>query len=942
MNIFSTAIPTWVEDAAVTTGIRRSPEPLSWATQVHVLAPVRQMLERGDVTGAASALDQLRHTHPRSSIFACELAVLLDVMGHRTQAKAILRQHSKHNPSDARALGYLGALHFMEGDHKAALQLFSESLGQRRHDFFVQTNFRTLVQRITRKTPIDYPAVPYAIATSIPPRDIGESQRALASWQRLGASIHSINTRKEIEKLQPHFEFVQFHTCNETGILTFGKEYQYLSNILAVLDTLPIEVCGILNSDIILACSDNDMRKILDVAATSFVFGSRLNVEKHEIHTGRIYERGFDYFFFPRAIASKIPKLQLCLGVHWWDYVFPWLAMQVGLSLHFCYSPVAEHVIHPANWNEQRFYDLGLYTAKLMAPPLAALLERSEASHVYMDELLTCLALSTYSSIRPTCATFLPLWMACVWLWTCCPPCCVALMTKKRTEMQYAPTTTTSNATTQKGHPVSKPVIASGQDALAALNQAGLNRPGHPLRLHLGCGENHLDGYINVDYPPDRHAVMTPRADIFADIKQLHFPDNCLDEIRLHHVFEHFNRVEALGLLIRWHRWLRVGGVLHIETPDLAGSAKTILDTVPFKQKCAAVRHLAGDQTETWAYHVDHWFPERFHATFTHMGFGEPKLRTGTWNKPPFLANVTAIGVKTTDLPTVKLLQAADELLWLSTVATSELPTYEVWKRQLRNFLAYRPVHPAPAPAADIRDLLPTPPDSPPLEDIHDFNQRGRDNWVAAKAAATPAGSAILDVGAGTCPYRQLFAHCRYTAHDFKGYEGVKLGGGTSYGEIDLIGDITAIPAPDASFDVVMCTEVLEHVPDPVAALREMVRLLRSGGRLLLTAPLGSGLHQEPFHYYGGFTRHFYERFLPPMGVQLVEITSNGGFFLHLAQECARVAWTFEQHKDFHGDRAEDVRKLFAEHLPRYLHAMDARYMNDAFTVGYFVEGVKA
>lgn len=491
-------------------------------------------------------------------------------------------------------------------------------------------------------------------------------------------------------------------------------------------------------------------------------------------------------------------------------------------------------------------------------------------------------------------------------------------------------------------HPSGKNEIKPGQDALSALYQAGLYSPGQPLRLHLGCGENHLDGYVNIDHPPDRHAVMTPRADIFADIKELRFPDNCLAEIRLHHVFEHFNRVEALGLLIRWHRWLRVGGILHIETPDLAGSAKTVLGAVPFKQKCAAVRHLAGDQTETWAYHVDHWFPERFHATFSHMGFGEPKLRTETWNRPPHLANVTAIGVKTADLPTHKLLQAADELLWLSTVAASELPTYEVWKRQLRNFLAYRPVHPAPAPAADIRDLLPTPPDSPPLEDIHDFNQRGRDRWVAAKAAATPAGSAVLDVGAGTCPYRRLFAHCRYTAHDFKGYEGVKLGGGTSYGEIDLIGDIAAIPAPDAAFDVVICTEVLEHVPDPVAALREMCRLLRPGGRLLLTAPLGSGLHQEPFHYYGGFTRHFYERILPPLGIQLTEVLPHGGFFLHLAQECARVAWTFDQHKDFHGDRAESIRELFAEHLPRYLQAMDTRYMNEAFTVGYFVEGVKA
>ncbi|MFV0420821.1 methyltransferase domain-containing protein [Oleidesulfovibrio sp.] len=481
----------------------------------------------------------------------------------------------------------------------------------------------------------------------------------------------------------------------------------------------------------------------------------------------------------------------------------------------------------------------------------------------------------------------------------------------------------------------------SSGDILAEIHRLGLHTAGQPLRLHLGCGENHLEGYVNIDYPPAHHAVMRPKADIFADIKALHFPDNSLDEIRLHHVFEHFNRVEALGLLIRWHRWLKVGGRLHIETPDLAGSAKTILSNVPLKEKTAAVRHLAGDQTETWAYHIDHWFPERFHVTFTHMGFGTPEIIIEKWQKPPHLANVTAIGTKTADIPTEKLVQAADELLWLSTVAATEIPTYEVWKKQLRSFLTYQPVHPEQKASQQTKPVdFPLQSDLP-LDAIHDFNQRERDRWMAAKAAGIPAGSKVLDVGAGTCPYRQFFAHCDYVAHDFKGYHGEKLGGGTEYGNIDLVGDITQIPAPDASFDVIMCTEVLEHVPDPVAALKKMTRLLKSGGKLLLTAPLGSGLHQEPYHYYGGFTRHFYEKFLPELGLQVTEISPNGGFFRHLAQECARVSWLFNSKPELLHAADEELRTLFREKLPRYLYAMDDKYMLEDFTVGYFVEGVK-
>lgn len=120
------------------------------------------------------------------------------------------------------------------------------------------------------------------------------------------------------------------------------------------------------------------------------------------------------------------------------------------------------------------------------------------------------------------------------------------------------------------------------------------------------------------------------------------------------------------------------------------------------------------------------------------------------------------------------------------------------------------------------------------------FNERGRDRWVLEQARAVAPGSRILDVGAGSGPYRHLFDHCAYRAHDF-GQES-----STEYTDLDFVSDILSIPAPDGAFDALLCTEVLEHVPQPIAALGEMHRLLRPGGTLLLTAPLGSVLHQEP------------------------------------------------------------------------------------------------
>ncbi len=485
---------------------------------------------------------------------------------------------------------------------------------------------------------------------------------------------------------------------------------------------------------------------------------------------------------------------------------------------------------------------------------------------------------------------------------------------------------------------------ASGLDPLRS---TGLWHPGHPLRLHLGCGEKRLPGYVNVDHPPSEHNVMTVRPDLCADIMTLDLPPSSVDEIRLHHVFEHFNRVTALAMLIRWHRWLKPGGKLHIETPDLMGSAQTLTSAASFGTKMGVVRHLAGDQAAGWAYHTDHWFPERYVHTLEALGFSSVQTDSQSWPHEPFLSNVTAVAWKQNERSQADQLAAADALLWESTVSPLERPTFEVWRRQLRAALGAdtpeRQGFQAPAMSVPPQTVaaLQQGASTLPLPEIHGFNQRERDRWMAAKAATVPAGSRVLDVGAGTCPYRPLFAHCDYRTHDFMQYEGVKLGGTAQYGQIDYVSDVKRIPAPDGHFDVILCTEVLEHVPEPIEALREMARLLRPGGRLLVSAPLGSGLHQLPFHYYGGYTPGWYQQFGTGFGLDVREITPNGGFFKHLAQECARVAWTLPEHRHLHGGDADALQQFFGETLPRYLFALDERHPMPQFTVGHHVEAVK-
>lgn len=147
------------------------------------------------------------------------------------------------------------------------------------------------------------------------------------------------------------------------------------------------------------------------------------------------------------------------------------------------------------------------------------------------------------------------------------------------------------------------------------------------LKLHLGCGEKYLEGYVNIDFPEGEHTVMKPKADIEADIRTLSYPENSVDEIRSHHMFEHFTRAEALKLLSRWRGWLKPDGLLVIETPDFATSSSLYLSSSFFKRKAQLSRHIIGSQEAVWAMHKDLWDKPKFSFVLKKLGFKNLKFR---------------------------------------------------------------------------------------------------------------------------------------------------------------------------------------------------------------------------------------------------------------------------------------------------------------------------
>jgi SAM-dependent methyltransferase len=186
-------------------------------------------------------------------------------------------------------------------------------------------------------------------------------------------------------------------------------------------------------------------------------------------------------------------------------------------------------------------------------------------------------------------------------------------------------------------------------------------------------------------------------------------------------------------------------------------------------------------------------------------------------------------------------------------------------------------------------------------------------DFVAVVARSTPTGAAVLDLGAGDAPYRELFRHARYRTSDWgeSEHEGAR--------HADIVASADRLPVEDETFSLVLCTQVLEHVPEPSAVLAECRRVLAPGGRLALTAPLLWELHELPHDYYR-YTSSGLTHLLDKAGFTDIEVRPRSDSFSAIAQLMRNLVWTMGDAPDGLGPQRAEARALLgalAEELAR-------------------------
>jgi SAM-dependent methyltransferase len=176
------------------------------------------------------------------------------------------------------------------------------------------------------------------------------------------------------------------------------------------------------------------------------------------------------------------------------------------------------------------------------------------------------------------------------------------------------------------------------------------------------------------------------------------------------------------------------------------------------------------------------------------------------------------------------------------------------------------------------------------------------DGFVGRTAQEVPPHARILDAGAGECTYAAAFAHCNYVACDRAVGDAA-----WDYRSIDVIADLAALPFRKDAFDAILCTQVLEHMGEPAAVLRNMATVLKPGGRLYASVPfLGDPIHQEPYDFFR-YTHYGLRHLIEKAGLTPVSVSPMGGVFFLF---CCCLWWCAVVYKTSRQDSASSTGTL--------------------------------
>lgn len=299
----------------------------------------------------------------------------------------------------------------------------------------------------------------------------------------------------------------------------------------------------------------------------------------------------------------------------------------------------------------------------------------------------------------------------------------------------------------------------------------------NPLKLHLGCGNRHFKGYVNIDLRKTR------ATDLVCDIRKLPYPDNSVDLIETYHVIEHLPRHYLPKALKEWRRVLINGGSLIIECPDFDKIVE---------------RYLNGDEKQ-----LDGIFGlQRFDGDYHIFGYNLKRLKmllqdcgfTDIKNREP-----QDYHAKVEGWPCIRVEGTKDYIGSLKftgeRVVEGDTPE-RIWLDHVERYkFASKYVK-----GKNVLDIS---------------CGTGYGSKILCEAGATKVVG--IDISSEAIDFAKT--HYQMKGLEFK------------------VGNILDIDSPENYFDVITCFETIEHIKNQEKAFAELRRVLKSEGLLIISSP---------------------------------------------------------------------------------------------------------
>jgi hypothetical protein len=201
----------------------------------------------------------------------------------------------------------------------------------------------------------------------VPSGDRALQTAAVASWQRAGFGVLSVNAAQEIAALSHDYPHVTFITATATGERIAGKPVPYIHDLLKALRAAcashgtPLVDCmvGVINADIHLRLPDGGRAALEAAARNALLLGPRVDVPSAEALAQfkpaghETYSVGYDYFLMSGNLLADFGDTPFCIGMPFWDYWMPLVALLKGRPLKTINAPVALHVGHETRWDNK-------------------------------------------------------------------------------------------------------------------------------------------------------------------------------------------------------------------------------------------------------------------------------------------------------------------------------------------------------------------------------------------------------------------------------------------------------------------------------------------------------------------------------------------------------------------------------------------------------------